>query len=540
MNNIIITTQMAGDNASPAIERIIADAPDGATVTFEPGVYTLLKTVMIEGKRDLTLCGEGAVLSPYFSLQTGADDGACVFELLDCKNITIRGFKVASAVPVNTAGTVINATEEYVDVALHIQEDFKGDELIIDAMIFTDDWFPTGWHWAQAPYDESKRVKIANEIPCSAPKKLDCPHEMLDGKTVRVYSKLLKCYDWSKSVATLTPGTKCNLSHSYYGLSAFTFRQCDGVLIEKVTMANFGGFGFTILPHCRDFTFRGLRFASDCRERQPYALNSDGIHTTGLAGKLIIEDCELDCIGDDKLNVHTLAMTVTKVTDNGMTLIYDKINGKISPYWSEAGDTLRIYDPTTLELKGKVTITSADCGNVTFDPHSIDIKEGDYVSNDKYYPDVIIRNCTFWRNRGRHIVLQGTDNLLIENCTFNNGNPWAVYLSCAFEYWLEVGPLSNATIRNNLFRDCIERRDDGRSVIFTRVNGKKHQDIPPIHKNVRIENNRFENSYSTPITVHLTDGVTVQNNEFVNANYKGEDVVIERSINVVCENNKKC
>ena len=536
MKNIVITTAMMGEDATSALEKIIADAPDGATVTFESGVYSLPRTVMIEGKRDLTLEGTGAILSPYFSLKTGVDDGACVFELLECKNLTIRGFKVASAVPVNTGGTVVNATEEYVDVDLHIEEDFKGDELIIDAMIFDDDWYPTGWHWAQAPYDESKRAMIAKEIPCAAPKKLDCPHEMLSGKRVRIYSQLLKCYDWAKSVATLKPGTKCNLSHSYYGLSAFTFRQCDGVLIENVTMANFGGFGFTILPCCRDFTFRGLRFATDHRERQPYALNSDGIHTVGLAGKLIIEDCELDCIGDDKLNVHTQAMTVTQVGKDGMTLIYDKKNGEISPYWSEAGDVLRIYNPTTLELKGKVKITSADRGNITFEPHSVDIKEGDYVSNDKYYPDVILRNCTFWRNRGRHIVLQGTDNLLIENCTFNNGGPWAVYLSSAFEYWLEVGPLSNATIRNNLFRDVRPREDDGRSTVFVRINGKSHQDIPPIHKNITIENNRFENICGRPIAVQLTDGVRVQNNTFINCQIP--DVDIQRCINVICENNK--
>ncbi len=538
MSYITVTPQMMGDNATPILEKIIADAPDGATVVFEEGTYPLLKTVMIRDKRNLTLEGTGAILSPYFSLLTGADDGAGVFELFGCKNFTLRGFKVASDVPVNTGGTVINATEEYVDVELNIETPFNGDELVIDAMIFDDDWYPKGWHWAQAPYDESKRVKIAGEIPCAAPKKTDCPHEMLDGKRVRIYSQLLKCYDWSKSVSTLKPGTKCNLSHSYYGLSAFVFRQCDGVLIENVTLANFGGFGFTILPHSRDFTFRGVRFATDNRDRQPYALNSDGIHTVGLAGKLIIEDCQLDCIGDDKLNVHTQAMTVTKVTDESMTLIFDKKNGEISPYWSEAGDVLRVYNPDTLELKGKVTITSADRGNITFDRHDVDIKEGDFVSNDKYYPDVIIRNCTFWRNRGRHIVLQGTDNLIIENCTFNNGGPWAVYLSSAFEYWLEVGPLSNATIRNNVFRDVREREDDGRSTIFVRINGKKHQDIPPVHKNICIENNRFENIYGTPIVVHLTDGVTVQDNQFVDCHTDGESVIVERCANVVCRNNK--
>jgi len=49
-------------------------------------------------------------------------------------------------------------------------------------------------------------------------------------------------------------------------------------------MANFAGFGFVLLPHCHDFTFRRLKFKSPDRSRQPYALNSDGIHTAGISG----------------------------------------------------------------------------------------------------------------------------------------------------------------------------------------------------------------------------------------------------------------
>ena len=530
---------MVGDNPTPIIEKIITDAPEGATITFEAGTYNLQTTVNIKGKKDLTLEGEGATLAPYFSLKTGADDGAGVFELLECKNLVIRGFTVASAVPVNTAGTVINATKNYVDVKLNTDIDFTGDELFIDAMIFEDDWFPTGYHWAQAPFDPSKRTMIAGEIPCSAPKKLNCPHDMLEGKTARVYTKELKCYDWVRSVATLKPGTKCNISHSYYGLTAFVFRQCDNVLIEDVTMANFAGFGFVLLPHCHDFTFRRLKFKSPDRSRQPYALNSDGIHTAGISGKLILEDCDLDCIGDDKINIHTQAMNVSSLDGDKMALIFDRVNGFVSPYWCEKGDLLCVYDPNTLELKGKVKVLTSDGGDITLEPNEVDIKVGDYVTNDKYYPDVIIRGCTFWRNRGRHLTLQGTDNLLIENCTFYNSSPWALYLSTAFEYWLEVGPLSNATVRNNLFRDCRERADDGRSTVFVRVNGKKHQNIPPLHKNIRIENNRFENIHGTPINVQLTDGVTVQNNQFANCHNSGEGVIIQRCANVVCQNNNK-
>ena len=530
MENIKITLDMIGQDASPILERIIAGAKDGSTLEFEVGTYPLSTAVKITGKKDLTLEGGGAILSPYFSRETGADDGAGVFELLECENLTIRGFTVASSEPANTAGVIVNVTEDYADVELYSDTALTGSEHFISGMIFEEDWLPTGYCWVSTPPDPEQRTVIAGEIPCTAPKKLNCPHEMLDERTVRVYSN---------SVRWLKAGSLCNVSHTYYGLVAFTFRQCTNVLIENVKMSNYAGFGFLILPCCRDFTFRRVDFATSDLNRRPFAVNSDGIHLTGLSGKLILEDCNMDCIGDDKLNVHTQVMTVKAVCGNGLTLVYDKVNGVISPYWSASGDLLRVYDPDTLELRGKVAVASSDRGAIELAPNNAEIKVGDFVTNDKYYPDVIIRRCTFSRNRGRSLCLQGSDSILIEDCTFNNSSSCAIYLSSAFEYWLEAGPLSNVTIRNNLFRDCRTNvKKASRGTIHVQVNGERHQSIAPIHKNVRIENNRFENINGQPVWVQLTDGVAVRNNAFVNCkNEDGEKIKIERCANVFCENN---
>lgn len=529
MEIIRITPHMIDQDASPVLERIIADAPDDATLSFEKGVYPLSVTVNVKGKKGLTLEGNGATLAPYFNRETGADDGAGVFELLDCEGLTIRGFNIASSVPVNTAGVIVNVTDDYADVELNSTIPLTGKEQFISGMIFEDDWFPTGYHWVTTDPDPEIRTVIAGEIPCTAPKKLNCPHEMLDEKTVRVYSKSVK---WLKA------GSKCNVSHSYYGLVAFVFRQCESVLIEDVKMTNYAGFAFLLLPCCRDFTFRRVKFESENRDVQPYAINSDGIHLTGLAGKLVLEDCDFNCIGDDKLNVHTQVMTVTSVGEDSLTLVYDKINGVVSPYWSEKSDLLRVYDPETLELKGKVAVARADRGDIILEKSDVNINVGDYITNDKYYPDVIIRRCTFARNRGRALCLQGSDGMLIEDCKFNNSSSCAIYLSSAFDYWLEAGPLANVTIRNNVFCDCRTKvKKDNRSTIHVQINGEKYRTVPPVHKNIRIENNRFENINGLAVLVQMTDGVVVRDNEFIGCHNDGKSVHIERCANVVCENN---
>lgn len=534
---IITIKSTAATDFTPYIERVIADAPEGAVIIFEPGTYFLSTAVQISDKKDLTLEGTGAVLSPYFNCEEGSDTGAGVFVVENCKNLTIRGFNVSGSQPANVAGTVINATEDYADVRLNIDEDFTGREQVIAGMIFNDDWSPMRYHWISAPFDSNQLSNVGGELACSAPRKLDCPHEMLDGKTIRVYSRSLKWQHYSKSIATLKPGTKCNISHTYYGLVAFTLKQCDTVLFEDVTLSNYAGFGFLVCPHCRDFTFRRVNFESADREHQPYALNSDGIHFLGLSGKLLIEDCNFDAIGDDRVNVHTQVMTVKSIENEKVILSFEKKGGKISPYWSAAGDLLRVYNPETLELKGKIRVVTADCGNLTLEPNDVDIQLGDYITNDKYYPEVTIRRCKFHRNGGRQLCLQGSDKLLIEDCEFYNTASCSLYLSTAFDYWYEAGPLSNVTVRNNLFRDLITEVIDARSTILVQINGERHQNIPPVHKNILIENNRFENICVPPVIVKLTDGVTIRNNQFINCNKEYSAITTENCANVICENN---
>lgn len=527
MKTIKISQSIADTDSSEMIEKAINEASAESTVVFEKGTYFLSKAVCIKGKKELIIDGTGVVLAPFFDRSEGADTGSDVFHLSDCENITIIGFTICSPVPVNSAGTIIDVTEEYADVEMTSSVPLTGNEQFIDGGTFDENRNPMNHYWVFDGYDETKRTIIAGEIPCTAPKKLDTPHKMIGDQTVRVFSKRL---------VALKPGMYCCISHSYYGLCAFVFRQCKGIIIEDVKITNFAGFGFLILPHCKDFVFRRVTFASADRIHQPLALNSDGIHIKGLSGSLVMEGCEFDCIADDVLNVHTQVMTVTDVKDDKIKLVYNKIGGVVSPYWCEKGDKLRIYDPNTLVLKGKVAVLSSCRGDILIEHGAVDIRKGDLVTNDKYYPDVTIQNCNFYGCRTRTLCLQGTNSLTLQKCTFNNVSKKTIYCTTAFDHWQEAGPLCNVTIKDNVFYGTKGWYGAG-SVIHVDVSGSKYQNISPLHKNISIENNCFKNIAGRPIEIHLTDGVTVKNNVFENCVCNAEKILVEKSINIVCSNN---
>lgn len=525
MKRLFIPSQTK--DASVVIENIINEAPDGCTVVFEKGTYHLSRAVCIKGKSGIVLDGADAVLAPYFNREEGAESGSEVFNLLGCENIAFCGFTVSSPVPVNTAGRIVDVTEEYAEVEMFSTVPVTGNEQFIDGGVFDDEMHPKNHYWVFDGYDAEKRTVIAGEIPCTNPRKLDTPHKLTDKGTIRVFSKRL---------TGLEKGMRISISHSYYGLAAFVFRQCKNMVIEDVKITNFAGFGFLILPHCRDFTFRRVTLATADKEHQPLALNSDGIHITGLSGSLVIEDCDFDCLGDDVLNVHTQVMTVSDICEDKMQLIFDKICGTVSPYWCEKGDKLRIYSSDDLTFKGYITVKEADRGDLVIFSDGTNAQKGDLVTADKYYPDVKICGCRFHGWRTRTMCLEGSKSLEISGCTFNNVTKKTIFCTTAFDHWMEAGPLCNVTIKDNLFIGLGEWYG-GDSVIFVGIDGKRYQNVKPIHENVCVESNRFENIPGQLIEIHLTKGVSVKNNAFLNCNGNGENVVIDRSEDVVCEGN---
>ena len=90
-------------------------------------------------------------------------------------------------------------------------------------------------------------------------------------------------------------------------------------------------------------------------------------------------------------------------------------------------------------------------GDILTEHGAVEIREGDLVTNDKYYPDVTIQNCNFYGCRTRTLCLQGTNSLTLQKCTFNNVSKKTIYCTTAFDHWQEAEPLCNVTIKDNVF-----------------------------------------------------------------------------------------
>ncbi len=513
-------TGSASAHLSEILSRISADT----TIIFEGESYYFDSPVAIENMANVTLDGGGAAFVCHFDRKAYTDKSTDLFHFNRCENLTLRNFTVESSVPTNVGGRILSIDGNSVTVKLDPSLPLDGDEMFISSMTFTEDMVPLRGSFVSAEPDPKIRTMIAGEIPCTNPAKLNAPHQMISDQVFRIDS-----YNVEGDMS----GTRCNISHSYYGLTAVIFRNCDNVTVEDIHFANYGGFGFAILPRCRDFTFRRLKFASNDPVHQPFSINADGIHVTGLTGKLTVEDCYFEQLGDDCVNLHAHVMSVRSVDDSGAHIVYDKIGGKIAAEWGMAGDRLRIYDPDTLEFKGYAVIESFS--NSTVKTSGVELKVGDLITNETFFPEFNAIRCVCKNCRSRPFVIQSTDKAVVRDCEFEGCGP-AVYISAAFKIWLEAGPVKNVEIVGNKFGRTIERNKNN-GAVFIRLAEDPEQKLWHKHENITVRNNVFEGVSYYPVWAYATDGIIIENNTFIDCNDGEGDIRIRNCTDIRIKDN---
>jgi len=527
MNKVSITLSQMGESHAKSITALLAEVEPNTHIVFEKGEYYIFEPIEIKGLKNVVFDGGGATFVAHFDRKKYYQDNTDLFHISECSDFKFCNFTIDSDVPVNVAGEIVAHTENYIDVQLNSSVNLEGDELFISSMTFKEDMTPVCDSFVSAEPDESRYTVIANEIVCTNPEKLDTPHEMIGDQLFRIYPYCVEGTMREK---------KCNISHSYYGLVAVSFRNCHRVEVEDISIVNYGGFGFAILPRCSDFTFRRLRIEPKDIEHQPFSINSDGIHVTGLTGKLIVEDCYFEQLGDDCINLHTNVMNVTEVFDDGVKINYDKKVPIVPPIWAQKGDKLRVYNPHTLEFKGYATVADFKDKRVWIDEGSIKMQVGDLITNEYYFPTVEISRVTCKNCRSRPFVLQSTDSAKITDCDIFGCGP-AIYISAAFYKWLEAGPAKNIEIVGNRFHPTATRNNSNMGCVFIRLSEDPQMKFHHIHKNMVIKNNSFEGIPYYPIWVYATDGVKIEGNTFTDCNGNG-DIFVKNCTDVNIKGNR--
>lgn len=494
-------------DTSQKLQKLFDEAKTDCSVVLTPGTYFLDSGINLAGLKNVDIRAYGVKFVTRFNTACPYDgEGAFTFE--NCENCNIYGMSFETENPVNVTAriTAIDLNNNSFDARLTDGCYMRGDEKVM-CLDTCNEIFTPNMHIFCADNQGYKYEKI----DCNA-FRFYIPHpEQLKAASV---------------------GELLLIKHSLYAAPPFTFIMCRGILLEDITVYSTPGICCVIHPRSADFTFRRFNVRLPQGSKRICASQTDGIQIKGMSGRLIMEDCHFEYMGDDALNIHNRAGTVYGYDGNEIkvgiaypTAGLNELPKELLPEaWAQKGDKIYVYDADTLKKTGEFTVegfeTKGGYNVITACCLKGELKKGCKLANSEYYAEVQIRNCSVEGSRARGFLIQ-TENITVENCKFYGITSAGIMLACDVKYWNEMGPAKNVLIRNNVFEyNGINHNPllaGGITVGVAHHNMcGKSANRKDVHRNIRIINNRFVNLKDSAIYADGVTGLEIADNEMTN------------------------
>ena len=499
--------------------------------------------LLIEDQSDFTLRGNGSLFLLHGNMMALA--------VVDSRNVTLEDFSWDFAVPTVSEMTIADMGEEdgkpYTD--FYIPKCFPYEitgttiQWHSEPSPYTGEyyWTEEGIHRAYSvvayqPDDEMTRAYFTNDTPFGGVSNIRAL-DGTDGTVVRVTYNSARPQMQKK-------GMVLELASSTYRETAGAFTwESENVTARNVNVHFMHGFGW-LIQMSKDVYYYNCNLMPRDNSGHITVSYADGIHASGAAGDLVIENCNFSNTHDDPINLHG---TFTRVEErkDAHTLKLKYIHtqqGGFPQYHSGdkvaffTRDTLESTDSETLYTVEEVISNPGESGNdlrtmeIRFTeelPENLSDKIGNepkYVAeNVTFAPSVEIRGCTFKNVPTRGILCTTRNPVIIEDNTFLNMSMATIFLSNDSNEWYESGPIRDMTIRNNTFyvktvgRTSWEYAPAVYVHPVTKGGGLPSEDNP-IHKNILIEGNTFHMDVDTVVKAESVENLTIRNNTIVRTN----------------------
>ena len=494
------------------IEGKITETPDGGVCSLPKGEYYIERHINIENRKDITVDGNGSVIVSHYNNGNSEKPTSDVFHIFGSARVKLCNFVFDTDTPVNITGTVESIDTENNSYILCVSSCFKvtGKEIfMMQNGCDGDGSFDKSPDYYCADPDKSKIGLLAGEIVLYGVY-TGCKYDYLGNNRYNVFMP-------GQVMPKLKIGQTICVRHSSYGPVSILIKNSDDTAIENVTIHSAGGMGIIVLPRSENLYLENYNVVLPENSKRMMSGNCDGIHITGLCGKLTMKNCSFSGLGDDALNIHSTAATVTAVDkDNGVikcNYCKKSPDGLLPPDWCRKGDKITVLNPETCNKTGEFTVKSFEHDRLSFEFLKGEIESGSVLQNTAFAAAVEIKNCNVRNTRARAFVLQ-TENIEIANCHFYGMSSPAIQAAPDVRRWYEVGPVKNMKIHNNVFEKCGFVNDDIPVITVQDNHDKRGVGTPNVHENIEIAENVFKNKSGRCIFATSTSKIKIIGNDF--------------------------
>lgn len=434
------------------------------------------------------------------------------FVLENASNIQFRNFSVDFARPFHSEGIVLANNDDGIDIEIPANFPF---EINNGVLIFTDDEKKDNRETSVFRYEnydygnileyDTQKKETAYMVHDHYLGGTPLPAKSLGDKKVRLYHDRLK--------ATVGNTVVFSPSKRYYPI--FTLNSGKDILFNNITIYNSGGMGI-IGMKTHNVTVESCKVTP--QEGRMISCTADATHFVNCTGKIILSNCLFENQMDDATNIHGIYAQIVKQISSDEIIVQLKHIQQLGFDFLKPGVHIEFVKGASMITKGTAKVIEAERINKDFTYVKLDqripsdIMPGDVIGENGASLFVHIKGNTIRRNRARGILLNSRGKTIVENNYFHSPGA-AILFEGDAQYWFEQGGVSDCTISNNVFDNCMFGIW-GKAVIDFQPGIEKDKEISRYNKNIKIKDNTFRIFDESPLLQAIcVDGLTWENNK---------------------------
>jgi len=340
----------------------------------------------------------------------------------------------------------------------------------------------------------------------------------------------------------LTPGNILVMTAGKRLSPGIAVLDSQDIGISDVTIHHCAGMG-VIAQRTRNIDLLRFKVTPDINDKRMVSATADAAHFVNCAGLIRIDECLFENQMDDPVNIHGIYARISRIVSDRTIEIELVHRQQLGIDITQAGDTVEFVANENLLTYDEAKVESVKRLNKQFFMLTLEtslhksLKVGDGVASLSWIPDVTITRTTSRNNRARGFLISTAGKVLIEDNYFHIPGA-AILIAGDANHWFESGKVRDITIRNNHFDNCLFGVWGSAVIDIHPEIAADHRDGVYYHKNITIENNRFDLCDPRVLLAYCVDGLIFRDNQVAwSALYeatgeKSEIVMLEACTNV--------
>ncbi len=390
----------------------------------------------IINKKNLVIDGKGARLNGIGRVLP--------FYITGSENITIKNFVIDYIRPMFSQGEIIEVSQD--SLVLKIDKDKFPYKIKNGILVFVGEDYEEEFVHGMLEFDKETKRPLYDTIDISVWNPLIA--EELPNGNLKVF------YTFRNHIPRV--GNLLSIKHERRYVPAIAIDTSKNIILENINIYHAGTMG-VVAQFSENITLDNVKVVLENGTHRVVSANADATHFVGCTGELLIQNCRFENQLDDSINIHGNYLRVIKVLDNNKVIAQIPHRQQVGVFGLKVDSKLTLHHDKTMLFEGEVILEDFKIINNKYCElkfkQAFNFKPNmEYcIENADAYPNVVVKNSIFGKNRARSILLTGAKNILIEGNTIDSEG--AVFkISGDMDNWYESGATNNIIIRNNIVK----------------------------------------------------------------------------------------